>query len=111
VQETPRILRSHTASLEIADTNDGHAGDDGADKCPRPFASDVFVEDDVLVREGQPPTKQRRRAQSVSSSVRPGEVWTPLVVDSRHNVGPDADLKHDETMSDDHEWHAYGGPE
>jgi hypothetical protein len=67
---------------------------------------DVFTEDDdVLVSEGQPPAKQRRRAQS-ASSIHPREVRTPLVVNSRHDVGPYADLKHGGVMSDDHEWQA-----
>ena len=65
---------------------------------------DVFTEDDdVLVSEGQPPAKRRRRAQSASSSVHPGDVRTPLVVNSRHDV---AGLKHGGVMSDDHEWQA-----
>jgi hypothetical protein len=68
---------------------------------------DVFTEDDdVLVIEGQPPAKRRRRAQPASSSVHPEEVRTPLVVNSRHDVGPYADLKHGGVMSDDHEWQA-----
>ena len=35
-----------------------------------------------------------------------GKVRTPLVVNSRHDVGPYADLKHGGVISDDHEWQA-----
>jgi hypothetical protein len=57
----------------------------------------------MLISEGQPPAKRRRRAQS-SSSVRFGEARTLFVVNSRHDVGPYAGLKHDGATPDDHEW-------
>jgi hypothetical protein len=59
----------------------------------------------VLVSGGQPPVKRRRRAQS-ASPVHPGEVWTPLVANSRHDVRPYMDLEHGGVMSDDREWQA-----
>src|SRR3954454_7383662 len=58
-----------------------------------------------LLAKASPPEKKRRRAQSASSSVHPGEFQTPLVVNSRHD-GLYADLKHGGVMSDDHEWQA-----
>jgi hypothetical protein len=58
----------------------------------------------MLINEGQPPAKQRRRAQSSSPSVRLGEAPTLFVVNSRHDVGPYAGLKHDGATPDDHEW-------
>jgi hypothetical protein len=44
--------------------------------------------------------------QSVSSSIHSEEVRTPLVINSRHDVGPYTDLKRGGMMSDDHEWQA-----
>jgi hypothetical protein len=67
---------------------------------------DVFAKDnDGLVNDGQPPAKRRRRASYAASSVRPGEVWTPLVVASPHDAGLYTDLNR-EGMLDDYEWHA-----
>ena len=60
IQETLRILRaSHTPpSLEIADSNDGRAVNDGTDKRPLPFLFDIFAEEDErLVDDGRPPAK------------------------------------------------------
>jgi hypothetical protein len=52
---------THSASLEIADSNNGRADDDGASRHPRPFMLNVFTEDDDgLVNDGQSPVKQRR---------------------------------------------------
>jgi len=68
---------------------------------------DVFAKDvDGLINDGQPPAKQRRRASSASSSVRPAEIRAPAVVDLPHDVGPRADLNREEEMLDDHEWQA-----
>jgi len=59
---------AHSASPEIADSDDGRTVDDGTDKRPRPFVFDVFAEDDdELIDDGQPPAKRRRRASSASS--------------------------------------------
>ena len=60
----------------------------------------------MLVNGGQPPVKQRRRAQSTSSSVHPREVQTPLVVNLQYDVRPYADLKHGGVISNDHKWQA-----
>jgi hypothetical protein len=62
---------------------------------PCPFA---------FVFDGQPPAKRRRRASSATSSARPGEVWTPLVVASPHDAGLYTDLKRE--MLDNQEWQA-----
>jgi hypothetical protein len=54
---------ARSASLKIADNDDGRADDDGADKHPPPFVFNVFREDDNdRVSDGQPPAKRRRRA-------------------------------------------------
>jgi hypothetical protein len=91
----------------IVDSNNGRADDDGTGKHPRPFVLDVFAEDnDGLVNDGQPPAKRRCRASSAASSVRPGEAWTPPVVESLHDIGLYADLNREEEMLDDHEWQA-----
>ena len=100
IPETPVITRS-------AKDYDGRTQTVNGGKHPRPFVFDIFTEDDdVLVSEGQPLAKRRRRAQSAPSSVHPGEARTPLVVNSQHDVGPYMDLKHGGVMSDDHEWQA-----
>src|SRR5271170_729133 len=73
---------------EIADSNDGHAVNDGTDKRPRPFLFDVFAEeDDRLVDDGRPPAKWRCRASSASSSVRAEQAQTLFVVNLPHDVG------------------------
>jgi hypothetical protein len=59
---------------------------------------------DGLVNDGQPPAKRRRRASFAASSVRPGEVWTPLSVASPHDAGLYTHLNR-EGVLDDHEWH------
>jgi hypothetical protein len=60
---------NRTASLEIADNNDGRAVDDGTDKRPRPFLLNVIAEDDDgLVDDGRPPARRRRRASSRARS-------------------------------------------
>jgi hypothetical protein len=41
-----KIVHSHSASPEIAGSNDGRSVDDGTDKRPHPFVFDVFAEDD-----------------------------------------------------------------
>jgi hypothetical protein len=79
---------AHSASPEIAYSNDGRADDDRADKRARPFVFDVFAEDDDgLINDGQPPAKRPYRASSATSSVRPREAWAPPVVESPHDIG------------------------
>jgi hypothetical protein len=51
---------THSASPEIAGSNNGRVDDDGAGKHPRPFMFDVFAEDnDGLINDGRPPAKRR----------------------------------------------------
>ena len=102
-RDTWDTATAQSASPEIADSNNGRTGDDGAGKHP---LFDVFAEDnDGLVNDGQSPAKRRRRASSAASSVCSEEVWTPLVVVSPHDAGLYTDLNPEE-MLDDHEWQA-----
>jgi hypothetical protein len=50
---------AHSASPEIADSNNSCVADDRTDKRPRPFLFDVFAEgDEGLVDDGQPLAKR-----------------------------------------------------
>lgn len=60
---------------------------------------DVFAENDNGPATGETTTP----ASSVSSSVRPGDVRTPPVVELPHDVGLYVDLNWKEEMLDDHE--------
>jgi hypothetical protein len=94
-RDTSETVIAQSASRKIADSNDSRTGDNGADKRPCPFA---------FVFDGQPSAKRRRRASSTTSSARPGEVWTSLVVASPHDAGLYTDLKRE--MLDNQEWQA-----
>ena len=97
---------AYSASPEIADSNDGRAVDEVADKRPRPFVFDVFAEDDdELIDDGQPPAKRRRRASSASSSVRTEQAGTPPV-NSPHDVELHAGFTRKEETMEGHEWQA-----
>jgi len=95
---SPEIPGTPAAAFE----NIRREQDDHSDDVFHPLTND----DDVPVSKSQPPVKRRRRVQSASLSIRPGEVRTPLVINSRHDAKPYADPKHDEAMSNDHEWQA-----
>jgi hypothetical protein len=96
----------YSASPEIADSNDGRAVDDVADKRPRPFVFDVFAEDNnELINNGQPPAKRRRRASS-ASSVRTEQARTPPVINLPHDVELHAGFTRKEETMEGHEWQA-----
>ena len=96
---------AHSASPEIADSDDGRTVDDGTDKRPRPFVFDVFAEDgDELVDDGQPPAKRRRRASSASSSsVRTEQARTPPVANLPHGIELHAGFTRKEETMKGHE--------
>jgi hypothetical protein len=97
----------HSASPEIAGSDDGRAVDDGTDKRPHPFVFDVFAEDDdELVNDGQPPAKRRRRTSSTSSSVRTEQARTPPVVNLPHDIELHAGFARKEETMEGHEWQA-----
>src|SRR2546430_15428637 len=79
--DLPSVRQILASSKQVIDLTRDDDGDP-------PFVFDVFAEDDDgLVNDGQPPAKRRRRASSAASSVRPGEAWTPPVVESPHDIG------------------------